>query len=174
MNWTSANSGLAKDSVLSIAVDGSNIFAGTSGGSVLHSADNGATWTVVDSGLPKTGITSLAVSGNAIFAGTYSGVWRMPLSEMVGISQTSLSKPLAGGLRISVKDKTIILSPGVMSIDRLTVELFSLDGKRIYSAVHRVYGGILNIPISGLSTGMYLMSITGGTIALSSPFFVAR
>ncbi len=57
--------------VNALALSGSNIFAGTYGGGISISQDNGASWAAVDSGLTdSTGsnVLSLAVSGSNIFA----------------------------------------------------------------------------------------------------------
>jgi hypothetical protein len=63
--------------IRSLAVRGTNIFAGTAciDGGVFLSSDNGANWTPVNAGLPTNDLVgSLAVSGNNLFAGTY-GRW---------------------------------------------------------------------------------------------------
>jgi hypothetical protein len=56
---------------------GMNLFAGTDGGGVFLSTNNGTSWTAVNTGLPShTGVWSLAVSGRSLFAGTTaSGVY---------------------------------------------------------------------------------------------------
>ena len=58
----------------SIAISGSNIFAGTSDG-VYLSTDNGNNWTAVNNGLSGNSlfVESIAISGSNIFAGTYRG-----------------------------------------------------------------------------------------------------
>jgi hypothetical protein len=74
---------LTNNNVLSLAVSGTNLFAGTRL-SVCLSTNNGTSWTDVSSGLTNPYVISLAVSGPNIFAGTWgSGVWRRPLSEMI-------------------------------------------------------------------------------------------
>ena len=70
-NWTAT--GLANTRVLSLAVSGNNIFAGTYGDGVYLSTNNGANWTAVNTGLANTDVRSLAVSGSNIFAGTDGG-----------------------------------------------------------------------------------------------------
>ena len=67
--------------VNSIVVIGDNIFAGTSGGGVFRSTDNGTSWTAVNSGLPITSdypfiVSDFTASGDNIFAATEKGVFR--------------------------------------------------------------------------------------------------
>src|ERR1039457_1446008 len=53
-----------------LAVSGTNIFAGTYGGGIYLSSNNGTSWTAVNNGLPAScNITALAVSGTNVFAG---------------------------------------------------------------------------------------------------------
>ena len=79
--WITVDSGLPTDPGIScFAVNGTNVFAGTSHG-VFLSTNNGATWATVDSGLTDTNVYALEVFGTDLFAGTDSGVWRRPLSD---------------------------------------------------------------------------------------------
>ena len=48
--------------IKSFAVSGTNIFAGTVGGGVFLSTDNGTSWTQVNNGLTNTDMSSLAVA----------------------------------------------------------------------------------------------------------------
>ena len=59
--------------ITSIAVSGSNIFAGTFGGGVFLSTNNGTSWSEVNNGLTNQQVTALTISGNDIFAGTNGG-----------------------------------------------------------------------------------------------------
>jgi len=81
--WIQTN-GPSGGAVTCLAVNGSNLFAGGSGGGVFLSTNNGTSWTAVNTGLTNTIVGSLAVSDSNLFAGTHDGgVWRRPLSEMV-------------------------------------------------------------------------------------------
>ena len=73
-NWTEVNDGLMSNGVLSLAVSGTNLFAGTFGfgGGVFLSTNNGSSWT--ETGLRNVNVYTLTVSGNNIFAGTDKGV----------------------------------------------------------------------------------------------------
>jgi hypothetical protein len=93
-NWTLVNNGLTDLSLYSMAVCGSNIFAGTHGG-VFKTTDNGSNWAQVNNGLNNNSVVSLAVSGNNIFAGTAGdGVY---LSTNNGLSWAKVNNGLPNG-----------------------------------------------------------------------------
>ena len=72
-----------------LAVSGTSIFAGSDSG-VFLSTNNGSNWTNVDltSNCGIGGVGDLAVNASSIFVGTSgAGVWRRPLSELVGVSK---------------------------------------------------------------------------------------
>src|SRR5271157_4327169 len=176
--WTAVNSGLTDTTwVLSLAMSGGNLFAGTFSGDVFLSTNNGTSWTAVDSGLPLTGaISCLAVNGSYVFAGSYgNSLWRRPISEMLPTNSHEFQnkQPSVSNLRIKI-NKTNVAVSLPPSDGPVTVGLFSIAGKRIYSATHQASNGNLNIPISRLSTGTYLMSIRGSNTALSSRFLVTK
>ncbi len=74
LTWTQAGSGLTDTLVYSLAVSGSNLFAGTAGG-VFLSTNNGLTWTERNTGLANTIVSSLLISDTNIYAGTWGGVF---------------------------------------------------------------------------------------------------
>ena len=77
--------------VNSLAVSGTNLFAGTLRGGVFLSTNNGTSWTEVNTGLTYTAVYSLAVSGTNLFAGTWGGVF---LSTNNGASWTEVNTGL--------------------------------------------------------------------------------
>jgi hypothetical protein len=125
--------------VISLAVSGGTIFAGTYGG-VFLTANNGASWTEVNSGLMNTEVWSLAVSGENIFAGTYgNGVWRRPLSEMTGIIDQKPRRETMqqAHFKISPTGSTLTVEFTIPHPDRVTVTMYDLAGKEISSLVNR-------------------------------------
>jgi len=73
-------------------VSGSNLFAGTWGGGVFLSTNNGTSWTAVNTGLTDRDVFALAVSGSNLFAGTWGdGVF---LSTHNGTSWTAVNTGL--------------------------------------------------------------------------------
>jgi len=89
--WIQSNQGLTNTAVYAFAVSGTNIFAGTWGGGVFLSTNNGGSWAAVNSGLTWTDVSSLVFSGSTLFAGTYGGVYR---STNNGTSWTAASTGL--------------------------------------------------------------------------------
>ena len=90
-SWTVVNNGLPNDAIGSLAVSGTNIFAGTLNNGVFRSTNNGANWT--QAGLTSTCINAFAVSGTNLFAGTFNGVF---LSTDNGTSWTAASNGVTG------------------------------------------------------------------------------
>ena len=63
-------------SVTSLVMNGSNMFAGTWGGGVYLSTNNGESWTTVNNGFSNLIVHALAINGNNIYAGTHgSGMY---------------------------------------------------------------------------------------------------
>ena len=102
--WKSV--GLSSQYVWTFAVIDSNIFAGSGGGGIFLSTDNGTTWEHPDTGLTSLGISSLIglpnpAGGNYIFAGTYGGGVFLSINNGVTWSQTSLDSQYVWSLAIS-------------------------------------------------------------------------
>ncbi len=91
-NWTGANVGLSDSLVLSLAGDGTNLYAGTLT-SIYFSANNGASWTPANNtGFPTNQpVNSISLSGNNIYAGTNVGPY---LSTNNGASWSLLNPSL--------------------------------------------------------------------------------
>ncbi|MHB9012952.1 MAG: T9SS type A sorting domain-containing protein [Ignavibacteriaceae bacterium] len=102
--WKSV--GLNDQYVWTFAVIDSNIFAGSGGGGIFLSTDNGATWEHSDSGLTSLGISSLIglpnpVGGNYIFAGTYGDGVFLSTNNGATWAQTSLDSQYVWSLASS-------------------------------------------------------------------------
>ncbi len=77
-NWISVNEGLTTTDILSLVVNGADIYAGTFGKGVFRSTNNGTNWAPVNNGLTINNVNTLLVNINhnqtgdtSIFAGTY-------------------------------------------------------------------------------------------------------
>jgi len=94
ISWIQVNNGLTNFVIRTLAISGTNIFAGTESG-IFRSSNNGTSWIAVNSGLTNTYITSIAVSGSNIFAGTQGGVF---YSTNNGASWTAVNNGLTNTL----------------------------------------------------------------------------
>ncbi|MBI4650225.1 hypothetical protein HY745_02860 [Candidatus Desantisbacteria bacterium] len=72
--WTHMDIGLINNYVQVLAVNGSNLFAGTLGSGVFRSTDNGETWIPINTGLTDLNIYALAVIGSDLIVETWSGI----------------------------------------------------------------------------------------------------
>ena len=71
-----AASGLMNNLVVhSLALSGTNLYAGTGGSGIFLSTNNGTSWMAINYGLSGYGVLSLLVSGTNLFAGTDYGVF---------------------------------------------------------------------------------------------------
>jgi len=93
LHWTVMNNGLNNHNVFSLAVSGTNIYAGTDEGGIYLSTDNGSNWTTMNSDLPLTMVGLLTISKNNLYAGLIgSGIY---LSGNDGSNWTVLNNGLA-------------------------------------------------------------------------------
>lgn len=74
-SWTLVNTGLSNTDVISLAVMGTKVFAGTFYGGVFYSSNIGSSWVQVNNGIGAAYVNTLAISGTRIFAGTNNGVF---------------------------------------------------------------------------------------------------
>jgi photosystem II stability/assembly factor-like uncharacterized protein len=74
--WIEKNNGLYGGNVTVLAAIGDGLFAGTFGGGVFRSTNNGISWTSSNTGLTNLNIQSFAVVGVNVFVGTVGGIFR--------------------------------------------------------------------------------------------------
>lgn len=67
------SAGLPVAEVTCLTVSGANIFAGTYGGGIYISSNDGVNWTPANNGLTDLNLYSLGVSESNVYAGTMSG-----------------------------------------------------------------------------------------------------
>jgi len=85
--------------VLSLAISGNNIFAGTVDSGVYISTDNGTNWT--QTSLNHKMIYSIAVNGNTVFAGTnFNGIYKSTNNGTTW-TQTALNNQRVRALAVS-------------------------------------------------------------------------
>ncbi len=186
--WVQTNGPYGPD-VICFAVSGTYLFAGTEGGGVFRSADNGANWEEVNGGLTNLVVHALAVSGINLFAGTLGGVFRstdngaswtavnagltFPFVQALVVSGNNLfAGTLGGGVFRStdngaswtpVNDLVIMGSPFVYA--------FAVSGTALFAGT---FGGVFRSTDNGahwteVNTGLtnffvYALAVSGTTL----------
>lgn len=86
--------GLNGINVLSLGLNGNNLFAGTENG-VYLSTNNGTNWIIKNQGFSSVPhIEAILITNNYLYAGTYGeSVWKRSLSEIIGIRNISTEIP---------------------------------------------------------------------------------
>ena len=70
--------------------------AGTSGGGIYATSDNGALWVPVNTGLTDTNVYAIAVSGTSLCIGTETGVWQYPISKLTTVRESDTKNQQKG------------------------------------------------------------------------------
>jgi ligand-binding sensor domain-containing protein len=132
--------------VLSLAVLGSLVFAGTDAG-ICRSSDNGASWNAIDSGMPDQPlIHSCAVFGSQVFAGTHShGVF---LSKDSGATWTAVDS----GMPAATSVYSLTVSGGRVVAGTWGAGIFLLPGSQFQWIAS-------NAGLSGSVTSGYVLSL---------------
>jgi photosystem II stability/assembly factor-like uncharacterized protein len=165
-NWTQVNNGLTNTRVCSFTMVGTNIFVGTNSG-VFLSTDNGSLWNQV--GLEAEAVVSLAVSGDYIYAGTWgAGVWKRPLSELVGVNKEANDLPkdytLSQNFPNPFNPNTVI-SYSLPSASNVKLIVYNTLGQtvKVLENGHKNEGThSVNFNAAELSSGTYFYKIEAG------------
>jgi hypothetical protein len=160
-NWNLIDLGFPYINIGSFTNYGSRLFMGTNEG-VFFSTDNGISWDSINTGLTEHNIWTLAINGNYIFANeSQTGVWRRPLTEVIGEEEIS-----------SFNDLEVFPNP---VSDILTVKSSienPVENVRIYNYQGQLLKEIkpmsakVDIDFSNYSNQIYILEIQGknGTI----------
>ena len=121
--------------VTTILISDSNIFAGGDTGGlgqvIFLSTNNGASWEDVSNGLIGSTVMSLAISGDTIFAGVAGGgVWKRPLTEMVGINNIKIE---SSELHIypNPVNSLLAISCQLSEKSSITLKVYDITGREI-------------------------------------------
>ena len=155
-NWSII--GLSGYSVLTLAVCNDSIFAGTIGGGVFLSTNNGANWNAINEGLGNLDILSLAVKGGYVIAGTAGdGIWRCKLSEITGITESATGKQHTAILAYPnpVNDQ-LTISSQANAKEQVNINIYDATGRIVYSSGMNQK----QISTSNLPNGVYILKIS--------------
>jgi hypothetical protein len=137
---------------------------------VVSSREIHAQW--VQTNGPNGGsIFALAVSGSNIFAGTWgAGVWRRPISEMIGVINPYSKNRLAqDNYRIHFQkheNSIAIIGFSLPHSDQVSINVYTLSGRKIASLVNEKLGpGSYESPwdTRNMAAGNYIVRMQAGS-----------
>ena len=139
--------------VISLAVLGTNIFAGTGnyigvcaggiGSGVFLSADSGTSWTAVNTGLPANAyISSLSVNGTQVFAAT--DLYGVFVSSDSGKSWSAVNSGLPDG--ISVRSIVASGTDGHPGLSKSQANSPAISGRQLFAGTYN--RGVWRLPLS--------------------------
>ncbi len=183
--WVQTN-GPYGGNIRSIAVSGTNIFAGTDGG-IFLSTNNGNSWTEVNNGLTIGAVDALAVSGANIFAGHWGGGMFLSINNgsswtavntgltnkyvySLAISGTTIYAGTSGGVFLSTNNGSSWTAVNA-GLTNTTVYSLAISGANIFAGTS---GGVFLSTNNGsswiavntglTSTNIYTLIVSGSNI----------
>jgi photosystem II stability/assembly factor-like uncharacterized protein len=152
----------------------SKLFAFQDGIGILMSTDTGVTWIPINQGLDRATesrfVSNLIVIDSDLYAATYAGVWRLPLSELIGQSAVHEPARSIASLHIypnpTTSSTTITFTPeeaghlDISLVNMLGVEVARVFSGEVDASEHTyTWGGPFPGPSrkreSSLNAGMY-------------------
>jgi hypothetical protein len=156
--------------VTCLAVQGSNIFAGTTAGVYVLNSDD-TNWTAVNTGLPSTSlrIDYLAATDSDLYASISGIVWKRPISEIT----TAVAQPptnTATTFMLSQNypnpfNPSSIINYQLPINTFVTLDIYDMLGKKVKTLIDEYQtAGNHSVLINGsnLSSGVYFYRITAG------------
>ena len=110
--WTQANGPYSGGKTGFFAVSGTNLFAGTDGGGVFLSTNNGTSWSPMNTGLTQLYVWALAFSGTNLFAGTRAASLCPRTTGRAGVSPPAWGPKASRRLQFPAR----ISLPGLMAV----------------------------------------------------------
>lgn len=153
--WQQTNGPSGGGTIYSLAISGTNIFAGTWQGGVFLSTNNGNSWTAMNNGLTYHSVLALAISDTNIFVGTFGG--GVFLSTNNGNNWTAMNN----GLTNHLVSALAISGPNIFAGTDSGVFLSTNNGNS-WTAVNN---GLTNQQVSALAISgpnIFAGTCTGG------------
>jgi hypothetical protein len=174
-SWKVANSGIPANTRITVfAACGNITFAGTFDRGVYCSTNNGTSWKSVNSGLSDTMVSSLQVIGGSIFAGTlHGGVWRRPISEVVGVFDQRPGPELPRRAHFTMTSQYRVGLPVAVEFTvphpaRVVIKMYDPAGKEVSTLVRQcpdrgAYRALWDT--RSLAPGCYAIRLQAGVIS---------
>jgi photosystem II stability/assembly factor-like uncharacterized protein len=145
-SWSPINDSLFgyDTTITAFAVSGNNVFASTGHMGIFLTTNKGTSWSDISTSLLDSYISSLAVNGDYLFAVTSDkpGVWRRPLSEMIGATNLKPQSVIASREYFKIHSPShinpnISIEFSLPHSDKVSLKIYSLSGHEIASLVNK-------------------------------------
>lgn len=160
--WEECNNGLKSGKVSTFVIEDSIIFAGSRGGGVYLSTNNGESWIQKNSGIKDTCVRALAISSNNIYAGTWDGgIFRAKISDLITSVETEKDEnnslaifpnPVLNELNIKLENE--------ITFDNSQIKIFSGLGNEIVLPNPVINENNIQLNVSSLPQGLYYISVS--------------
>ncbi|HXX62302.1 MAG TPA: T9SS type A sorting domain-containing protein [Bacteroidota bacterium] len=178
-SWTSVSTGLPKSyTVSSLAISGTNLFAGANGVYVLR--NNTGSWTSVSTGLPYGSVGALTVFGSYLYAGRGSNVYRRPLSELNSVADRQEAAPSHFELSQNYPNPfnpSTSIRYQIPSASHVTLKLFDELGREVATLVNDAkQPGTYTVrwDASTMASGTYFYRIEAGSFVQTRKLLVIK
>lgn len=191
--WNSTNNGahwnqVSTGSFKALESFNQNIFAGSANNGFYISTNNGLNWTQRNEGLVNTSVNSLTIIGSTIFAATNGdGIWKRPLTEIVGIKNISTEIPSTFSLEqnypnpFNPETKIRFSIPLCHSCGGrnpyATLKVFDILGKEVATLVNQdLQPGTYETTFdaSNLTSGIYYYKLTAGNYSATKKMILIK
>lgn len=171
-NWTQTS--LSNKSIYSLERNGNTLFAGTNDNNgVFVSNDTGKNWTQRNEGLCDLSVLDFCIVNNFIYAGTgTNGVFKRPLSELIGITSISNEIPASFSLSQNYPNPfnpstnitfDVPLSKGGVRGLFVKLIIYDITGRQIQTLVkEELKAGTYKVDFdgAGFASGIYFYSLS--------------
>jgi hypothetical protein len=158
-----------------LAAFGTNIFAGTRGGGVFLSTNNGISWTSVNQGLTSLIVYSLAISDSNVFLGTDNGgVWKRPLNELVtGVNENTNSNAQVIIYPNPLRTSSTIIINSVFKMRNFELKIYNLFGQEIKKFIN-ISRQNFTINKGNLTNGIYFYKLIEENRVIATGNFITE
>ena len=167
--WVRTNSPFGRD-ISCLVVSGTNLFAGSRGGGVFLTTDDGTIWQPMINGLGDRSVISLAICGSNLFAGTIGipgSWWDTPagailISSNEGATWQTVDSSMEGWVSCFTGSDSNVFAGTLAPVEGAVARILTSKNGTIWNPIP-AFGPLKNSRVSSLATsGANLFAGTSG------------
>jgi hypothetical protein len=168
--WTLQNS-ITAENLWSVTY-GLGEFVAVGNNGIILSSPDAITWTIKNSGTTNA-LRSVTYSDSLFVVVGDSGIILTSKLDNTGTIQSNLHAiTISKAKKTITRNYIVITLPDATTISQLSVGIFTVAGKRIYSSTAYAHNGIISIPAPKLPASIYYLSINDGGRRIASSAFI--